>query len=359
MTTLDTLKKIIPADQALANQALSRGLRQVKDIFNTDLPTMALVIANLETNKDLDLVNALTELLPANVAAFYANTFATGTGPGNSITVADVLGTASGNTMNTELPTVIEIVGALGNTGALDSLTANGGTPASATNGVYTVMQFCLAGDYTTVIEIDPGDPGADPPVPPTFSFTIDIPAPLPGQGVYGPANNLTAVIDPAFVNLISNANIAITNIAAANPAAALATNTAYANMATQLQVNVVNCTAAGIDIGNLVSNIANADVESNSTATVMSFVSSLHDIGLDVSQGGQSQFVQEVSNVSTLSGQAMIASMREGRNIAILNAAGMLLDTQISEINPATPIANNLGNAQYTVAEARANIIF
>lgn len=346
MTTYNILKKIIPADQALANQALSRGLRQVKDIFNTDLPTMALVIANLETNRDLDLINALTEPLPANVAAFYANTFATGTGPGNSITVADVLGTASGNTMNTELPTVIEIVSSLGNTGALDALTGNGGSSGSVTNGVYTVMQFCLANAYTST---DPGPPE---------EFTIVIPAPLPGQGSYGPDSNFTTVIDAAFVNLISNANSVISNIAAANPAAALATNTAYANMATQLQVNVVNCTAAGIDIGNLVSNIANASVESNSTATVMSFVSSLHDIGLDVSQGGQSQFVQEVSNVSTLSGQAMIASMREGRNIAILNAAGMLLDTQISEINPTTPIANNLGTAQYTVAEARANII-
>jgi len=352
-----TLKKIIPPDQALANEALSRALQQVKDIFNADLPTLAQVVVNLESNKDLPLVSALTQPLPANVANFYANTFATGTGPGNSVTVNDVIGTASGNTINTALPTVISTVGNLANIGALDTLTANGGTPSSSTNGVYTVMQYCLAGEYTTVVEITPPDPGP-PPVPGVYQYTITIPAPLPGQGVYGPEFALQPVISNAFINLISNANSAISNIATAYPTEAAVSNDAYANMATQLSVNVTNCVKAGIDIGNLVSNIANASLEANSTSTVMGFVSNLHEIGLDVSVGGQAQFVQQVSNVSTLSGQAVIASMREGRNIAILNAAGIQLDTQVSGLNPVTPIANNIGNAQYTVAEARANII-
>lgn len=352
-----TLKKIIPPDQALANEALSRALRQVKDIFNADLPTVAVVVSNLESNKDLDLINSLTTPLPANVSSFYANTFATGTGPGNSITVADVIGTASGNTINSELPSVIATISDLGNIGALDALTGNGGTSASPTNGVYTVMQYCLAGAYTTVVEITPPDPGP-PPVPGVYDYTITIPAPLPGQGTYGPNTSFTVVIDAAFVNLIANATSVISNIANTYPEQASSTNAAYANMATQLSYNVTNCTAAGIDIGNLVSNVANANVESNSVSSIMSFVSNLHEIGLDVSQGGQAQFVQQVSNVSTLSGQAVIASMREGRNIAVLNDAGIQLDTQVSPVNINTPIANNLGNAQYTVAEARANIV-
>jgi hypothetical protein len=327
-----TLKKIIPPDQALANEALSRALRQVKDIFQTDLPTLAVVVTNLESNKDLDLINALTEPLPANVANYYANTFATGTGPGNSITVMDVIGTAAGNTINTELPTVISTVSALGNAGALVSLTANAGTAGSALNGLYTQMQYCLANAYGTG------------------------PITIPATAYF--AGGTFADFDDAFGNgLIPAANSAISNIAVVNATAAATTNTAYANMATQLEYNVINCEAAGIDIGNLVSNIANANVESNSVSTVMSFVSDLHEIGLDVNQGGQSDFVQQVSNVSTLSGQAVIASMREGRNIAILNAAGIQLDTQVSELNTTVSIAN-LGNAQYSVAEARANVI-
>ena len=329
-----TLKKIIPPDQALANEALSRSLRQVKDIFQTDLPTLAVVVTNLESNKDLDLINALTEPLPANVANYYANTFATGTGPGNSITVMDVIGTAAGNTINTELPTVISTVSALGNAGALVSLTANAGTAGSALNGLYTQMQYCLAEAY--------GNNMTGITIPATAYF----------------AGGTFADFDDAFSNgLIPAANSAISNIAVVNATAAATTNTAYANMATQLEYNVINCQAAGIDIGNLVSNIANANVESNSVSTVMSFVSDLHEIGLDVNQGGQSDFVQQVSNVSTLSGQAVIASMREGRNIAILNAAGIQLDTQVSDLNTTVSIAN-LGNAQYSVAEARANVV-
>ena len=346
MTTLETLKKIIPPDQAVANKALSRSLQQIKDVFNSDLPTLAQAVVNLESNKDLDLINGLTQPLPANVASFYTNTFATGTGPGNTVTVADVIGTASGNTMNSELPVVINTLTAMSNVGAFDSLTGNGGTPSSATNGVYTVMQYCLANAYTSV---NPGPPE---------EYTIIIPAPLPGQGTYGPSLSPTTVLDSAFTNLIAIANSTINSIAAAFPAQANTTNSAYANMATQLEYNVTNCGAAGIDIANLVSNIANANVESNSISTVMGFVSTLHNIGQDVSEGGESQFVQEVSNVSTLSGQAVIASMREGRNIVVLNAVGILLDTQVSDVNTVTPIANNLGNAQYTVAEARANIV-
>jgi hypothetical protein len=330
-----TLRKIIPSDQALANEALSRALRQVKDVFRADLPTLAQVVVNLESNKDLNLINSLTEPLPANVRSFYSNTFATGTGPGNSVTVSDVIGTAAGNTINAELPTVISTVSALGNAGALVSLNANAGTPGSSLNGLYTQMQYCLAEAYGNNMT------------------GISIPA-----TTYFSGGSFTD-FDDAFGNgLIPAANSAISNIAAAYANQAAVTNAAYANMAVQLEYNVTNCVAAGIDIGNLVSNIANANIESNSASSVMSFVSNLHEIGLDVSEGGQAQFVQEISNVSTLSGQAVIASMREGRNIAILNAAGIVLDTQVSDVNVVTPIANNLTSAQYTVAEARANVI-
>jgi hypothetical protein len=36
----------------------------------------------------------------------------------------------------------------------------------------------------------------------------------------------------------------------------------------------------------------------------------------------------------------------------------GIQLDTQLVDVNANTTVANNLGNAQYSVAEARANIV-
>lgn len=335
MTDFNTLKTIIPEDQALANQALSRSLRQAKDIFKTDLPTLANVVGVLESNKDLPLINDLTEPVPAVVANVWANTFATGTGPGNTITTNDLLGTAAGNTHNTELPIVTNVLTQLNDIGALDPLTGNGGTPSSANNGVYTVMQYCLANVYYDI-----------------FTDQQVIPAPLPGAGTY-------ANIDQAFSDgLIPAANSIISSIATTHSNLAAVSNQATANMAQQIAINVQNLTYAGIDIGNVVNDIANANLVANSTSAALGLTTQLHEIGLDVTEGGSAQFFEQVANTSALSGQAVIASMREGRNIAVLNAAGIQTNTQLPDINANVTVANNLSDAQYTVAEARANVV-
>lgn len=346
MTTYNTLKKIIPPDQALANQALSRSLRQVKQVFNSDLPTLSQAVSQLESNKDLNLINALETPLPANVIAVYESSLGVGTGPGNTITTNDLLGVASGATTNTALPVATDVLTELANLGALDTLTGNGGTPSSSTNGVYTVMEYCLAGSYTSTT---PGPPDL---------YTITIPSPLPAQGTYGPDESLGNVIDAAFVNLIANANIRINAIASSYANLTQQANDSYVDIATQIGVNTINCQAAEIDIGNLVNDPANANLVANSTSSLLNFTTQLQDLGLDVTTGGAAQFIEQIADTSTLSGQAVVASMREGRNIAVLNAAGIQLDTQLVDLNPNETVANNLLNGQYTVAEAQGNIV-
>jgi hypothetical protein len=349
MTTYNQLKKIIPPDQALASQALSRSLRQVKDIFNTDLPVLSRVVSKLESNKGLDLINDLETPLPSAVSEFWGNSFATGTGPGNTITINDVIGVAAGVTINTALPQSTQVMQQLTNIGALDPLTANGGTPSSSINGVYTVMSYCLGNAYTTVYS------GALPEDPPTYGITI--PPPLPGAGTYGPDASFTVVINQAFENLIASGNSVISNIASTYSEQATILNQDSDAMARQLEINVTNANLAGIDIANVVSNIANANLVANSVSSSLGLADRLHDIGLDVTEGGAAQFFDSVADRSTLSGQAVISAMREGRNIAILNAAGIQLDTQVPDINPNQTVANNISDGQYSVAEARANI--
>jgi len=345
MSNYDTLKKIIPPDQALANQALSRSLRQVKDIFNTDLPTLSTAVSQLESNKDLDLINALTEPVPPVVTNFVGNTLATGTGPGNTITINDVIGVAAGATINTDLPVVTTVISDLANIGALDPLTGNGGTPASVLNGIYTLMSYTLAGEYS-------------------LSGNLELSTTIPPTNYY-PGNTFSDV-NSAFGNLTENTTLLYWgNYWIAN----IASNSSYANMvviandatnacAEQLNLNVINCTAAGIDIANVVNDLGNANLVANSVTTSLGLTSQLHDIGLDVSEGGAAQFFEQVANTTNLTGQAVIASMREGRNIAVLNAVGIQLDTQLVDVNANTTVANNLGDGQYTVAQAQANII-
>jgi hypothetical protein len=358
MTTYNQLKKIIPPDQALANQALSRSLRQVKDIFDTDLPAVARAVSVLESNRDLDLISALETPLPAVVANVWGNTFATGSGPDNTITINDVIGIAAGATVDTALPETTEILQQLESANALISLTANTGNAFSADNGVYTVMSYCLAGEYTTEVEIDPGDPFADPPVPPTIEYTVDIPNTVYFTGDIFISTSLSQALSEAFANVLIPAGDGwISNIANANPEQANICNNDSNAMAHQLELNVINSTAAGIDIGNVVNDIANANLIANSVSVSLGIAGRLHDIGLDVTEGGAAQFFEATANTSNLPGQAVIASMREGRNIAVLNAVGIELDTQLPDLNLNTTVANNLGNAQYSVAEARANI--
>lgn len=342
MTTYNTLKKIIPPDQALANQALSRSLRQVKDIFDTDLPAVAVAVSNLESNRDLDLINALTTPVPAVVTDFVGNTLATGTGPGNTLTIDDVIGIAAGSTVNSSLPVVTDVMTELDTLGQLLPLTANGGSSGSVDNGIYTLMDFALTGIYS-----DSGNVANSTVIPNTTFYA--------GPQTFGSVDLAFAT---AGTGLIAVANSLISNIAANNANLVSLANDATTACAQQLTLNVTNCIAAGIDIGNVVNDPANANLISNSVSTVLGLTSQLHDIGLDVTVGGAAQFFENIANTTNLTGQAVIASMREGRNIAVLNAVGIVLDTQLVDVNINTTVANNLQDAQYSVAEARANIV-
>lgn len=350
MTTYNRLKKIIPPDQALANEALSRSLQQVKRVFDTDLPALADAVSQIESNKDLDLINALPTPLPPAVSNYWGNTFATGTGPGNTITVNDVIGIAAGATVTTALPEVSNIVVELSEIGALDSLTGNGGTPSSNINGAYTVMGYCLSGAYTSsVVDIGP---------PEVIVYTVTIPNTDYFSGGVFSGNTESAAVNSAFAGLLIPAtNSLIGNIANAYPEQAAQSNADTDAMANQLALNVTNSLAAGIDIGNVVNDIANANLVANSVSTALGLASRLHDIGLDVTTGGSAQFFDSTANLSTVTGQAVVASMREGRNIAILNAIGIQLDTQLPDVNPNPSISNAISQGQYTVSEARANI--
>lgn len=334
MSEYDRLKKIIPPDQALANQALSRSLRQVKKIFDTKLPDVAKTVSVLESNTDLALINDLQTPLPPAIANYWANTFPTGTGAGNAVTTNDVIGIAAGVTVNDQLPVVTSVVSTLGNLGALNALTANTGNPMSANNGIYTQMQYCLGNSY-----------GNAP---------VTIPA-----TVYW-AGGAFADYDDAFANgLIPAANSAISNISTVYSNLAAQSNDATTAIANQLVINQNNLVVAGVDVANVVTgDWANANIQGNQQSASLSLTTRLHDIGLDVSEGGSAQFFEQVANSNSVTGQAVIASMREGRNIAVLNAAGIELDTQLPDVNANTPLANNLGPAQYTAAQARANIV-
>lgn len=336
MSEYQRLKKIIPPDQALANQALAKSMLQIKGINDISLLDLADTVINLESNKGLGDINALTTPLPDAIANFWANTFPTGTGAGNAITTNDMIGIAAGATVNDQLPIMTETINALDSVGALTALTGNGGASGSVNNGIYTIMEYCLAGSY-----------GAGPIVLPTTTY-------------FTPAANPYASFDSAFANaLIPAANAAISNIAASQVTLTNQSNSATNAIADQLLLNQNNLVIASVNIGNIViGDWANSDISANQQSSALSLATRLHDIGLDISEGGSAQFFEQIANVQNVAGQAVIGSMREGRNRSILESVGITADTQLSDVNLATPVANNLINAQYTTSQATGNIV-
>ena len=319
MTTYNQLKKIIPADQALANKALQAGLEQIKNIFDATLPTLAGATVELESNVGLDAINALTQPLPANVIAYFSTTLATGSGVDGLLLLTDVLGSITGVNISEPLANTTVILNTMTTQGDFDSLT-------NGTTGVYTVMEDTAAGDYT----VDDG----------SGLFTTTIPPGLPGTGTYT-ANTSSASIANAFSGGLNPAMISTVNsITSANPDQVANTTANFTVISNQLLNEQINLALADIQFANLVPGIQ-----------PFGLVYSLASNGLDVVEGGSAFVLQSVANTATQGGQAIISTMREARNQELLNAAGMQTDILISDEYPEP--AADLGTAQYTVAQA------
>lgn len=313
MITYERLSKIIPADQALACKAMTVSLQQIKNIDVLSLPQLAVAFVGTVTTKDLDQINALTTAVPANVAAFYTDTYATGTGTGNTLVLTDLLGAAVGINYIDQLNNVVTTLNSLGNVGALANLTT-----------IYTRMENTVNGVYGNAV-----------------TGPVTIPAGY-GAGTYANA-------DVAFSNaLISNAVVEIGNIVTAYPTQTTSLNSEFNTMAQKVITENNNLTLATINIAGLTT---------DDRGPVMSFVESLPTYGLNKEQNGPVWFLEQVADLTTLGGQAIVGCLREGQNLAILNNVGIGVDTGIpSEPSSPNPVAN-LIPATYTESQA-ANLV-
>jgi hypothetical protein len=325
MSTYSQLRKIIPDDQALANKALQAALEQVKTIFNSSLPALTTAVTPLESNVGLDLINALTTPIPANVLAYFTDNFATGTGPNGLLLLADVVGTPAGWVHNAALSNT---------TSTLNTMTSNGAftTLTDSSTGVYTIMENAINGDYTT--ETNPG-----------IQWTTTIPVGKPGAGSYV-GNSASASIQESFTSGLTPAmQSAVANIVAANPTSVAQTNTNWNDISAQIVREDTNLAKATVVFADLVAG-----------TPPMSLVTSLPQYGLDTTEGGASYIMESVANVNAIGGQAIISTMRQARNQERLSGAGIQTDIIVSS-ELAEPQAD-LGTSQYTVAQATSQKI-
>jgi hypothetical protein len=328
------LQQIIPPDQALANKALTNSLLQVKTIFDTTGTGLTAATQTLETNKGLNLINALTKPLPDNVYNFFTQTWTNGSGPEGLYLLTDIVGTPTGLINNNTLTNTVAVLNSMTVANAFLGLT-------NPVDGVYTVMANTSAGNYTTSTTI----PNPSPPPDDLIEYTTTIPNGLPGQGSYT-ANTASESIQLAFNDGLIPAMLSqVANISANYPTQVAQLNSNWANISTQLIRIDQNLVLAGIDFANLQPNLQPTGL-----------VYGLTEYGLDIVEGGAAFVMESLAQTSTIGGQAIISTMREARNQVKLASAGIETDIIVSDV-VAEPLAP-LSSGQYTASEAASQKI-
>lgn len=325
MITFDRLQQIIPADQALANKALSVALGQVNGISTTPLPVFAQTAKALETTRDLPLISSLTTAVPASVANYYTSTLAVGGGVNGDIRVVDVIGLAAGWIATDAFLQTVEIFSTMD----LSDLTL-----------IYDTMAKALNGDYGPTdsgpLVIPGGRPCAG-----TYNGTLipPDPGPPPVPGYYDPT-----AISLAMACLVGAAGTEISNLETTYPEQTAQLNDLWDSMAEQVVREDTLQPIVKLNYG---------DLTANDRVSIYSFIYSLPTYGNETQEGGIAWFLEAMADLTTQGGQAIVASLREGRNQEALGTSGIYTNTRVpSEPNPPPPTATLLPSV-YTEAEA------
>ena len=331
----------LPEDVADANRALARALGQIKNVFDLSPGQLGQAAATLETTKGLDLINS-TGGLDQDVIDFYKTDLATGSGQNGELLLTDVIGTAAGWVHEDELNNEADRLAILNGLGELDDLQAwpEPKSYNNAGNGLYTVLWYhWVENAYYTPVPGPPIPPSILPSEIPQWTIPAGITLTNSISGTYGSKLSLS----DAVVGLV---NTEIQRIANKYPLQASQSVTAFTNMGNQMVKEKTNQASAGI---------IPTDTQTGTKTPVQGLVSNLHSIGQDTSLGGGAYVLEKLADTRIKGGQAVIASMREGRNIQRLAEYGIPTSLFANSTTKTTEQAQLL-ESTYTVDEAKSN---
>lgn len=330
MIALDRLQQIIPADQALANKALSASLKQIAGVGNTNLPTFAVVSKNIKTTRDLPIITALTTAVPPAVASYYQSTLAVGGGANGNIRAVDVIGLAAGYIATDAFLRTVEILATMD----VSYLTSIFQVMANSYNGVYGDPE---AGPLT----IPSGLPGAG-----TYTGTYIPPDPGPPivPGYYDPT-----AVDEAMAVLLPLVPTAISSLQSAYPTQTAELNILFNDMVNQITTEQSLQAVVKLNYAQLTPNDRNS---------IYGFIFSLPNYGLQTEQYGTEWFIENMADLTNQTGQAIIACMRQGQNQQLLNRAGITSNNQIPDQPIPPPPQADLLPSDYSATEAADLVI-
>lgn len=276
------LSKIIPADQAAANLAWSRSFYQIKNVINLTLPKLSASATAVEPNTNLTFIQSLngeTGPVPANVKSQLFSELGTGSGENGLLYLDDLLGVVGGSPWTNAIGNLNSEISNISNLSAFQNVT-----------GTYTIMVNMLNGDYGNV----------------SVGNIY-----LPGDAT--PYGNADAALQPLIANAVANISV----FQATYPTQSSTLNDLWTVLTDQFTMECDNLNLAKVNFQEL----------QTSRPAIMSLGTSLHSIGTDPDAA---PFFGSIANVNDQGGQAVIASLREGRNIDVLGKSGVGTDTQL-----------------------------
>lgn len=293
----DQLAKIVPADQAVASQAVAAAFLQVANIRNITLPDFTNIVNAIQTLKGLTLIDLLSQPVPQTVTDYYQNNLASGSGEFGTFLVQDFFGTLSGDP-------AVQLLN--------QTSTALNLIDTSILQDIYDQMLLTVQGTY---------GPAAGPVV-----ITSG-----PGTGTY-------ATADAAFTtSLIPLASAAIDILIISYPVETIAMNNCFNNICLQIVNEAANQNKTGINFDN---------TESNLQTSVTSFVSLLSSYAQDQSIGGAFSFLADLADFSSLYGQSILAAMREAINQTAISALGTSTYDIVPNSYPDSPMPDAISVA-------------
>lgn len=317
-TGCDELGKIIPPANAVANKAIQVGLQQIGGIANTSWPELAEVINGIAPEPwnitDEYLANSVVSLgapIPANYLAVQDVPI------GIDITDTDYWEPTTLGGLNTMvgLPLIQAQTTAV-NDSVTDYFTNTVAT-GSGPNGVittYDVLGLAIDNDnFASQLA--------------TATAAINALQTAGSLNTLNTAytNILLAANDAAVLTQITNANNAISALSASPYVTTL--NTAWTYMANILNTQRGYQNSAGVDYFNL---------QASEQVSIYGFTQNLSQYAQLTATGDACEFLEHIADTTTLTGQAIVGAMREGRNTLRLADAGLL--TTANQI-PADPV--------------------
>lgn len=318
---------VIPKDVADANAAMSRSLQQIRNIQNLTAQTLGATIAELQTTVGLPSIASLSTPVPQSVVNYFTQEYGQGSGLDGKYYLSDAIGTPAGIVHIDELDKIVGVINELNSYEALDYLWNLNGT------GVFTVMKNFLSNEYGT--PYPGGDDGMGGTTSPVFAT---IPGGLPGAGSY---SSYSAGLDV----LIGLAAGHISTLANTYPDLVARSNAATTAMVTQVELELATLEKAGIVF----------EDTPTSESSLLSLASNLQSYALEDKFRGPGELLEKMAD-SSQSGQAIVAAMREARNIRKLQSIGVGVDCYIDV--PEDTQKADISDGQYTLTQAITGII-